>query len=123
MTTHDPRNEAVRARLAAASPTPALGADDVDRLARSIAARVAQEPPPATGGWRDDIVRLGRVVAPLALAAGLAAVLLIRSGRLQAATETQTETALAGVLAGTTGTSALMQATAPSATWLAIEGE
>jgi len=123
MTKHDPRNEAVQARLAASSPTPALGADDVDRLARIIAARVAREPVPAPDSWRDDIVRLGRVAAPLALAAGLAAVFLIGSGRLPVATENQAETALADVLAGTTGTSALMQATAQSATWLAIQGE
>ncbi len=123
MTTHDSRNEALRARLAASSPTPSLGADDADRLARAIATRIALEPVPAAGGWRDDIVRLGRVAAPLALAAGLAAVFLIGSGQLPVATENQAETALAGVLAGTTGTSALMQTTAQSATWLAIQGE
>ncbi|MBK6423553.1 MAG: hypothetical protein IPF77_15300 [Gemmatimonadetes bacterium] len=125
MTNTDPRDAALRAELLAAAPMPTLGAADQERLARGIAARIAREPAPAPPRtWRDDLIDLGRVVAPLAIAAGLAAVFLLGSGRLPASTSTSAETAFAGVLAGTSGSASLLEsAVAESAGWLIVEGE
>ena len=125
MTRTEPRDDRLRAQLAAVDPTPALGAADQERLARAIAARIAREPAPAPPRtWQDAIVDIGRVVAPLAIAAGLAAVFLLGSGKLPATTSTAAETAFAGVLACTSGSGSLLESTvAESAGWLIVEGE
>lgn len=125
MTRADSRDDGLRAQLAAADPTPILGAADEERLARAIAARIAREPAPAPPpSWPDDVIDLGRVVAPLAIAAGLAAIFLLGSGKLPANSGTTAETAFAGVLAGTSGSASLLETTvAESAGWLIVEGE
>ncbi len=64
------------------------------------------------------------MVAPLAIAAGLAAIFLLGSGRLPAPTSATAETAFAGVLAGTSGSASLLESTlAETAGWLIVEGE
>ncbi|HMV31397.1 MAG TPA: hypothetical protein PKA50_04690 [Gemmatimonadales bacterium] len=125
MTEADSRDDGLREHLAATDPTPLLGAADQERLARAIAARIAREPAPAPPrSWHDDIIDLGRVVAPLAIAAGLAAIFLLGSGRLPAPTSATAETAFAGVLAGTSGSASLLESTlAETAGWLIVEGE
>ncbi len=125
MTNADSRDDGLHEYLVAADPTPVLGAADQERLARAIAARIAREPAPARPrSWPDDVIDLGRVVAPLAIAAGLAAIFLLGSGKLPANPSTTAETAFAGVLSGTSGSASLLESTvAESAGWLVIEGE
>jgi hypothetical protein len=65
---------AVRRALRALRPSPVLTPADLDRLTARIGIAASGAPP----GWRDELVRLGRVIAPLALAAGLAAFVLYR---------------------------------------------
>ncbi len=64
----------VREALRILRPAPQLTDQDVDRLS----ARVAAWLPTPRPSWRDEMVRLGRVLAPIALAAGLFAFLLFR---------------------------------------------
>lgn len=73
---HDelPPDPLVRAALGALRPVPRYSAAELDRLALHIMARL----PESRSTWREEVVRLGRVLAPLALAAGLAAFLLFR---------------------------------------------
>ncbi len=120
MTTPDRNDHALRARLRAQSPTPSLDAHDVDRLARNIGARIAREPAP---GWRTDLVLLGRVWAPLAAAAGLAALILIGAGLLPAPRQDSPETALAEALAGGSTGLVLETTFTGSAAWLSVVGE
>lgn len=120
MTRTDRNDHALRARLRAQSPTPSLDAHDVDRLARAIGARIALDP---GTGWRSDIVSLGRVWAPLAAAAGLAALILIGAGLLPAPRQDSPETALAEALAGGSTGPVLETTFTGSAGWLSVVGE
>ncbi len=65
---------AVRRALLALRPSPTLTPADLDRLSARIRVAAGAAPP----GWRDELERLGRMIAPVALAAGLAAFLLFR---------------------------------------------
>lgn len=120
MTRPDRNDHGLRARLRATSPTPSLDAHDVDRLARAIGARIALD---RGMGWRTDIVSLGRVWAPLAAAAGLAALILISAGLLPAPRQDSPETALAEALAGGATGPVLETTFTESAGWLSAVGE
>jgi hypothetical protein len=52
-----------------------------------MAGRIATIAPEGRPTWRDDLLRLGRVLAPVALAAGLGAFLLFRGWGGEPATE------------------------------------
>lgn len=120
MTRSDQDDHTLQARLRALSPSPSLEAHDVDRLARGIGARIALD---RGTGWRTDIVSLGRVWAPLAVAAGLAALILIGTGLLPAPRQDSPETALAEALAGGSTGLVLETTFTESAGWLSAEGE
>ncbi len=87
---------------------------------RGIGARIT--PAPGTE-WRAEILSLGRIWAPLAAAAGLAALILIGAGLLPAPRRDSSETALAEALAGGSAGLLLETTFTESAGWLSAVGE
>lgn len=104
-----------------------LSPEDRDRLVQRIVAQGEPVLARYRGGrlWREELVALGRIAGPLALAAGLGALLV--SARLETAASTNTVTpasAFFSALTGETTSAGLLDATLGSAdsTWL-LAGE
>lgn len=116
MTTNE-RNEgaddAVRSHLRQVSPLPAYTPTDWDRLSARISraaepALAARAPRPT---WREDLASLSRVALPLALAAGLAAVILLGRLETSASTETAPVSAFLSAVAGETSRETVLDLT------------
>jgi hypothetical protein len=107
MTMHE-RNEGedaeVQAHLREVSPLPAYTAEDWDRLGRSVllAAEPVFEARTLRPSWGDDMVRLSRFVIPMALAAGLAALVILNRIEASASQDAAPASAFLSAMAGET---------------------
>lgn len=94
----------VRARLSEVSPLPAYSAADWERLGERV--RLAAEPVfearSLRPSWGDDMVRLSRFVIPMALAAGLAALILLDRIEASASQDAAPASAFLSAMAGET---------------------
>lgn len=94
----------VQANLREAAPLPAYAAEDWERLAGRVllAAEPVFEARTNRPSWGDDMVRLSRFVIPMALAAGLAALLLLNRIEASASQDAAPATAFLSAMAGET---------------------
>ncbi len=94
----------VQAHLREAAPLPSYAPADWERLAGRVllAAEPVFEARTHRPTWGDDMVRLSRFVIPMALAAGLAALLLLNRIEASASQDAAPATAFLSAMAGET---------------------
>jgi hypothetical protein len=99
--------------LKQAAALPTYQAADWDRLATRIVERAepllaARRPRPT---WREEVVRLGRVALPIALAASLAALAVWRQAEVSATRESLPGAAFLSAMAGETSRETVLDLT------------
>lgn len=110
---NEERDEAVRAHLRLVSPLPDYTAAEWERLTARILA--AAEPvlsaPVARPSWRDDLGSLSRIVLPLALAAGIGAIVLLSRVEANASRDAAPVSAFLSAMAGETSRETVLDMT------------
>ena len=127
MRMNDRAEDEVRRYLRAESPLPTASAEDWERLIR----RIVSGAEPVLGlrrprrSWREDLIALGRVGVPMALAAGMAALFLLNRFETAVSTEAaMPSTAFLSAMAGETSRETVLDLTLgePSQGLLPSEG-
>jgi hypothetical protein len=94
----------VQAHLREVAPLPAYSTEEWDRLSRRVelAAEAVFTARAARPSWRDDLVSLARIALPVALAAGIAALVLLDRVETRATNEAAPVSAFLSAMAGET---------------------
>jgi hypothetical protein len=106
-------DESVRAHLRQVSPLPAYTAAEWERLGSRIvaAAESALAARVARPSWREELANLSRVALPLALAAGIAAIVLLSRTEASASTDAAPVSAFLSAMAGETSSETVLEMT------------
>jgi hypothetical protein len=113
MTANERDEELIGRHLQAASQAPALEPEGWERLTRRIVATAepllaARRPRPS---WQEELLAFARIGIPVALAAGLAALVLLRRVETSASGEAMPASAFLSALAGETSNDTVLDLT------------